>query len=707
MKIEFNNLGIIDCGIMNVAENTINIKYGINGAGKSTISKGIDRYINKDDLNDLKKFGSDVMPDIKIDNNIDNVIIFNQDYVNKYLFHEDLLNNSFEILINTEEYRIAIKRINDLFIELINAINESNITAIIDDLIRFRDSIKFKETQTDNGTKYSILGTSKLIKGRKLADISSVLKESIIPYKTRLEADDNHEWLSWFNSGIKFISDKACPFCLKELPHNFENIRSDIDNTFNKTALKQNVEVRKIVSEFSKYLDNEDKILMSQIIKSNESLREHEIDFLHSVYETCGSELTKLQVLKSLDVIKIKKIFEEGKLISFLEDNKLLVPFYDTLNNEAVKAIKRVNESIEKLIFKSSEIDEVTKEFAKDLNSSILNKTKYINDLFIISGIPYKIEIQSIGNESFKTVLKPIQEDKIITENSLSYGEKNAISLILFSLEAEKKYDLIILDDPVSSFDNNKKYALLHYLFSKENAIFKEKTVILFTHDFNIIIDLIFKNEFKNIRNNCYFVTNENGVFIEKKINRDKIQNTCRQWLKKAKDPQCNILIRIVNLRKYIQYTNPSENNIWDVLSSIEHLYPKPISLNDKKEKEIMEPGEIEKGINGIRRFITDFNYDNILREINTDNLLFWYNDSKSSLDKLQILRVYLYKNNKNLVNNVFMNYITESYHIEANEMMSLNEKSFNLIPNYVMNICDSIMEKNKVESVKKVKVNA
>lgn len=79
----------------------------------------------------------------------------------------------------------------------------------------------------------------------------------------------------------------------------------------------------------------------------------------------------------------------------------------------------------------------------------------------------------------------------------------------------------------------------------------------------------------------------------------------------------------------------------------------------------------------------------------------------KPSLDKLQVLRVYLYKNNSNLVNNVFMNYITVSYHIEANEMMSLNEKIFNLIPNYVMNICDSIMEKNKVESVKKVKVNA
>jgi wobble nucleotide-excising tRNase len=33
-----------------------------------------------------------------------------------------------------------------------------------------------------------------------------------------------------------------------------------------------------------------------------------------------------------------------------------------------------------------------------------------------------------------------------------------------------KKSDLIILDDPISSFDKNKKYAILQMLFREDNS---------------------------------------------------------------------------------------------------------------------------------------------------------------------------------------------------------------------------------------------
>ena len=55
-------------------------------------------------------------------------------------------------------------------------------------------------------------------------------------------------------------------------------------------------------------------------------------------------------------------------------------------------------------------------------------------------------------------------------------------------------------------------------------------------------------------------------------------------------------------------------------------------------------------------------------------------------------MRAYLYLNPLKAEDQVFMSFITESYHYENNEMISLDEKRYNIIPNYIIKICDSII---------------
>ncbi|MFW8254034.1 AAA family ATPase, partial [Klebsiella pneumoniae] len=55
-----------------------------------------------------------------------------------------------------------------------------------------------------------------------------------------------------------------------------------------------------------------------------------------------------------------------------------------------------------------------------------------------------------------------------------------------------RKPGLIILDDPISSFDKNKKFAILEMLFRREPSdCLKSKTVLMLTHDVEPIIDTI------------------------------------------------------------------------------------------------------------------------------------------------------------------------------------------------------------------------
>jgi wobble nucleotide-excising tRNase len=78
--------------------------------------------------------------------------------------------------------------------------------------------------------------------------------------------------------------------------------------------------------------------------------------------------------------------------------------------------------------------------------------------------------------------------------------------------EAIKKgADLIILDDPISSFDKNKKFAILSMLFGKSSHIktnLRDRTVLMLTHDFEPIIDIIYNNLPKLENKNSYFLEN-------------------------------------------------------------------------------------------------------------------------------------------------------------------------------------------------------
>ena len=102
MEIKVENLGVITEGKIELKKNVVNIKYGINGSGKSTISKGIELSVKGEDLNKLRTYGSEIEPTVSISEDISSVIVFNQDYVDDYLFKDDLANNSFEIMINTD-----------------------------------------------------------------------------------------------------------------------------------------------------------------------------------------------------------------------------------------------------------------------------------------------------------------------------------------------------------------------------------------------------------------------------------------------------------------------------------------------------------------------------------------------------------------------------------------------------------------------------
>lgn len=131
---------------------------------------------------------------------------------------------------------------------------------------------------------------------------------------------------------------------------------------------------------------------------------------------------------------------------------------------------------------------------------ALMDNQYKINQFFTIAGFPYNFCLEKDGEKHAKAYLVPCEFQKemvVDPKNRLSWGEKNAFSLVMFMFEAiSDNADLIVLDDPISAFDEKKKFGIIRRLFDNKKDSFKEKTVLMLTHDFQPIIDYVHGNFF-------------------------------------------------------------------------------------------------------------------------------------------------------------------------------------------------------------------
>lgn len=107
IAIEIKNCNCIKEANIKIEEGTLNIKYGSNGTGKSTISKAIflKTHGNDSALQSLQPYGADETEKSEVNGvTFNKVRVFDESYVNSYLFKEkSFLGNLFRVFLKSEE----------------------------------------------------------------------------------------------------------------------------------------------------------------------------------------------------------------------------------------------------------------------------------------------------------------------------------------------------------------------------------------------------------------------------------------------------------------------------------------------------------------------------------------------------------------------------------------------------------------------------
>lgn len=221
MRVELNNCNNIDHGEITIEAGRLNIKYAINGTGKSSIAHALEYASTPDKLVSLTpyKYSTETpiaeahCPSVVCSDAIGSVAIFNDSYVSQYLFQpNDLLANSFEILIKTADYDAQMEQIQNHMISIQETFqNNPELDELIGELSAFIAG--FGKAQSGY-SKAGSIGKG-IAKGNKIEHIPTQLSA----YTPFIQSEENVSWLSWQSKGEAFLNTAdVCPYCASPLP---------------------------------------------------------------------------------------------------------------------------------------------------------------------------------------------------------------------------------------------------------------------------------------------------------------------------------------------------------------------------------------------------------------------------------------------------------------------------------------------------------
>lgn len=693
--IAIENCNSIERAEIAICEGTLNIKYGPNGLGKSTIARAIVSSVENDgSLDNLKPFKYRSIPGennpiVRGAENIESVLVFDDSYVSQFTFQRDeVLKNSFDVFINNDEFEAAMFEIEELFAGIKSAFDgNEDLGNAIADLKEVRDAFGITKSGalSKSSKGYKAFGS-----GNKIENIPERLK----PFELFIKSEHPASWISWQAKGNSFLElSDNCPYCASDLqePEKKEIVKQVAKEYDSKSVEHLNI-LLTIIDRLGKYFEQSCRDNLEKITKSKIELSPEETNFLSALRGDVETLITKLEGLRSISFFALRDVDEVEDKIARLKVDITLIP---KLNSDDTKAIvDPVNEKLQGLIGRVGELKGKINKHKGQIKKSIVDNQKSINGFLKSAGYKYSVVIRPEADSyKMKLVHRDLDEHIESAAQHLSYGEKNAFALVLFMHQViSEKPGLAILDDPVSSFDKTKKFAILNELFRGKGSL-RDTTVLMLTHDIEPAIDVIrgVKRLFQHPKPTAYFLESKAGVVSENEIKASDIQTfaqICAQNVKNLPD----VVIKCIYLRRNFEILNDLGEE-YNYLANLLHARTTPIRKTDDGDIEMTE-AEIDAAVTGIKKFIPDFDYKAVLAIINDKSKMkHRFRQATAGYDKLQLFRIYKEVHQPaDEGDDILQKFVNESFHIENEYVMQLNPHKFDNVPEYVVQECERVI---------------
>lgn len=690
---------IADCNSITEAQITLrrgalNIKYGPNGIGKSTIANALVLSARGEDgLQDLLPFkyrqgDNGKSPSVVGADEIKDVLVFNEDYVSQFVFQPDeVVRNSFEIFIKTPEYQAGIDELEAIFEGLKKVFLENEA---LDDVIASFTELRNAFTITKSG---GIAKTSKEFKALGMAGKLATIPKPLLGFEKFLRSGDPAGWLSWQSKGKSYLElSDNCPFC--SVPNVDKKTAVHVSEEYESAAVKNMSALRLVIDKLARFFVPERLEQLRTVTTSLEELSAEQDQFLASLRGQIETLLEKFTALKELSFVSLR---DEPDVDKALRSLKIELGLLDALNSEDTQGV--VGTMNAQLDHVAQQINEIKKRVGiqkAQVAKSIERNQDEINEYLRSAGYKYAVRIKSSGN-SYRMILEHDDAPGHLEAagSHLSFGERNAFALVLFMHQVRRdRPDLVVLDDPVSSFDKTKKFAIVHKLFHGRQSL-RGFTTLLLTHDIEPAIDIVCtatSRQFQAAAPAVHFLQSREGQLKEKPIKRENIMTfsqVCDENIDSSADP----IIKCIYLRR--RYEVHGERGAeYDVLSSLLHARDEPSAKGEKGKSIALDEEARKQAIAEIQKVIPDFDYDALLAQLRDREVLkAKFEATNVGYEKVQIFRIASALGPDAAGGDAALRkFVNESYHIENEYVMQLNPREFDAVPEHVVEACAALL---------------
>lgn len=694
MNITIRNCKNIDSGTVAIEQGKLNIKYAINGTGKSTIAQVIDYIASSGDMMDFTPYKykhedpleEGHIPYAEISSAVNKVAIFNETYVQQYIFQSsELISNSFEVFVKTSNYDEELDKIQELIKNIHDTFrNNPNLETLINDLSVFING--FGKAQSGY-SKTGAIGKG-VARGNKVENIPIAL----IEYKEYIQSNKNAKWLSWQSNGEEFLDyAEKCPYCATTMTPEAKIVAKQVAVEYNSKYITELQKMLAVFNALSEYFVDTTKEKINELSNSSTEFTREQINYLKEIKEQVRILYESLYTIRGLNFGTLKDV---DVVVTKLTNSKIDISYLSHLNSpHTQECITQINNALDEVITNAGRLQGQIAIHKRHIADTIKKYNNQINGFLQSAGYQYCVDIiEESGQEDYRMVLKSkVTDDPIDSvKERLSYGERNAFALVLFMYRALKDNpDLIILDDPISSFDQNKKYAIMEKLFKGQESL-QGKTVLMLTHDLDPVVDMIHTTSIRCRFCPCpvgSFLYNQNGILYETNIEPYDIQSffeIANNNIENAPDE----INKLIYLRRLYEACG-QKDMAWQLLSNVFHPDRQtPIYQEADHAPRAMTDEEVAEGTRIICERIPGFEYGRVYaRAHNVPQMISLYNSTTSNYEKIQIYRL-IYHGDIN--DTVFKKFVDEVYHIENDNLFQLNPALFPTIPYYIIELCDN-----------------
>jgi len=383
--------------------------------------------------------------------------------------------------------------------------------------------------------------------------IIPILQET--PTNRAIEALQKDERLNnWAREGVEIHTEKSlsvCQFCLNSLDQarlvalkdHFNESYKDLTSKI--TQAKNRLQTRKQEFETVETTLPDAGLFYNELQEEYTRLKSEAIALAKNNASKIDDMIRVLDIKKN-DIISDKTEHFQIPLKAFSFDYSVfgdinaLIERHRARTSDFENSVDEAQRKIEQYLVTQSLTEVSTAEKSKEESESTLTRLK--NEA---SELKQKINTITGEIKNTKIPAEQINQDisrilgrdelKFITAShgyqifrhgelaeNLSTGEKNAIALIYFfnflgDMNVNIKESIVVLDDPISSFDSNFYYSTMGYIREKIKDVGQ---LFIFTHNFSLLKD--FKKMLKETR--CYLLKRESGAPIL--VNESKLMSS-------------------------------------------------------------------------------------------------------------------------------------------------------------------------------------